>query len=222
VEGEPQGDGANRRRGRGRDRNRPRREDGQGDVSGETATDGLEGNGALTAAPGAAVTDDAPTPPAGRAVPTAAGPTGDAPSHADVLAPSADETLARVAKPFESRAFSPEPVAAPAPAPATTPTPAPAAAVTYAPVVEKFDLPIADLNALAGAAGLEWVHSDADRVRTAQEAIANAPQPVRVPRERPPAVVVDEGPLVLVETRKDLSQVKLPFDTNPPQPSATE
>jgi len=25
--------------------------------------------------------------------------------------------------------------------------------------------------------------------------------------------VIDEGPLVLVETRKDLSQVKLPFDS---------
>jgi len=25
--------------------------------------------------------------------------------------------------------------------------------------------------------------------------------------------VVDEGPLVLVETRKDLSQVRLPFET---------
>ena len=33
-----------------------------------------------------------------------------------------------------------------------------------------------------------------------------------VPRERPPLVVVDEGPLVLVETRKDLSQITLPFD----------
>jgi ribonuclease E len=29
---------------------------------------------------------------------------------------------------------------------------------------------------------------------------------------RPPAVVLDEGPLILVETRKDLSQVKLPFE----------
>jgi ribonuclease E len=28
-------------------------------------------------------------------------------------------------------------------------------------------------------------------------------------------VVVDEGPLVLVETRKDLSQLKLPFDQTP-------
>jgi ribonuclease E len=35
---------------------------------------------------------------------------------------------------------------------------------------------------------------------------------VHVPRERKPVVVVDEGPLILVETRKDLSQVKLPFE----------
>jgi ribonuclease E len=31
-------------------------------------------------------------------------------------------------------------------------------------------------------------------------------------REPAPVVVADEGPLVLVETRKDLSQVKLPFE----------
>jgi ribonuclease E len=59
------------------------------------------------------------------------------------------------------------------------------------------------------------VHSNADAVRAAQEAIANAPKPVHVPRERPAAVVLDEGPLVLVETRKDLSQIKLPFDSAP-------
>jgi ribonuclease E len=34
---------------------------------------------------------------------------------------------------------------------------------------------------------------------------------VHIPRERPPAVVIDEGPLVLVETRKDLSNLNLPF-----------
>lgn len=28
--------------------------------------------------------------------------------------------------------------------------------------------------------------------------------------------LIDEGPLVLVETRKDLSQLKLPFDANAP------
>jgi len=37
-------------------------------------------------------------------------------------------------------------------------------------------------------------------------------KPVRVPRERPPVVVIDEGPLVLVETRKDLSDMVLPFE----------
>ncbi|MET0382187.1 MAG: hypothetical protein ABW032_02075, partial [Burkholderiaceae bacterium] len=66
----------------------------------------------------------------------------------------------------------------------------------------------------AGAAGLEWVHSDAERVRSAQDAMADAPPALHVPRERPPVTVADEGPLVLVETRKDLSQLKLPFDAN--------
>jgi ribonuclease E len=39
---------------------------------------------------------------------------------------------------------------------------------------------------------------------------------VHVPRERKPMVVIDEGPLVLVETRKDLSQLKLPFEQATP------
>jgi ribonuclease E len=34
---------------------------------------------------------------------------------------------------------------------------------------------------------------------------------VHVPRERPVAVVSDEGPLVLVETRRDLRDLQLPF-----------
>ena len=75
-----------------------------------------------------------------------------------------------------------------------------------------YSLPLADLQALAESAGLQWVHSDAERVRAAQEAIAAQPAPVRVPREPKPVVLADEGPLVLVETRKDLSQLKLPFD----------
>jgi ribonuclease E len=32
-----------------------------------------------------------------------------------------------------------------------------------------------------------------------------------VPRERAPLAVISEGPLVLVETRKDLSTLKVPF-----------
>ena len=40
---------------------------------------------------------------------------------------------------------------------------------------------------------------------------AAEPKAVHVPRIRPPVVALDEGPLVLVETRKDLSDMKLPF-----------
>jgi ribonuclease E len=36
-----------------------------------------------------------------------------------------------------------------------------------------------------------------------------------VPREPRRPAVVDEGPLVLVETRKDLAQLRLPFETTP-------
>ncbi len=75
-----------------------------------------------------------------------------------------------------------------------------------------FELPLTELEQLADGAGLQWVHSDVDKVRSVQAAIAATPKPIHVPRERKPIVVVDEGPLVLVETRKDLSQLKLPFE----------
>ncbi|MFW9615925.1 Rne/Rng family ribonuclease [Aquabacterium sp.] len=81
-----------------------------------------------------------------------------------------------------------------------------------APAPEPYALPIEELVALAKDAGLEWVNSDADKIRIAQEAIANEPKPVHVPRERKAAVVLDEGPLILVETKKDLRQVTLPFE----------
>jgi ribonuclease E len=100
-----------------------------------------------------------------------------------------------------------EAMAAAAPAPvAVAPAPAPA------PVVEAFVLPVADLQAVAEGAGLQWVNSDADKIAAAQAAIAAEPAPAPLGREPAPVVVIDEGPLVLVETRKDLSQVKLPFE----------
>ncbi len=73
-------------------------------------------------------------------------------------------------------------------------------------------LPAEDLQAIAASAGLEWVGSDAEKIRQVQESLANEPQPVRVPREPKPAIRADDGPLVLVETRKDLSAIKLPFE----------
>lgn len=88
------------------------------------------------------------------------------------------------------------------------------------PKVEPFVLPADDLQRIAEASGLQWVHSDADKIRLAQAALAAEPKPVHVPRERKPVVVIDEGPLVLVETRKDLSQLKLPFEAASKAPEA--
>jgi ribonuclease E len=105
----------------------------------------------------------------------------------------------------------PQPVAAarpivmPAPAPAPAAPMAPSKAAPYA-------LPIDRLNEVASAAGLEWVHSNSDKVRAAQAAMAAEPKAPRVPREPKLPVAIDDGPLVLVETKKDLSQITLPFD----------
>jgi ribonuclease E len=96
-----------------------------------------------------------------------------------------------------------------APAPVTVVAPPPPAP---APVVEAFKLPLGELQAIAEGAGLQWVNSDADKIAAVQAAIAAEPAPAPLGREPAPVVVVDEGPLVLVETRKDLSQVKLPFE----------
>jgi ribonuclease E len=72
------------------------------------------------------------------------------------------------------------------------------------PRVASFTLSIPELEAIAKNSGLEWVNSNAERIAAVQAAIAAEPKPVHVPRERPAPVVIDEGPLVLVETRKDL------------------
>ena len=72
------------------------------------------------------------------------------------------------------------------------------------PRVQTFTLPVADMQAVAQSSGLEWVNSNPERVAVVQAAIAAEPKPVHVPRERPPLVILDEGPLILVETRKDL------------------
>lgn len=85
------------------------------------------------------------------------------------------------------------------------------------PKVSAFTLPMDTLAQVADQAGLHWVNSDADKIAAVQAAIAAEPRPIHVPRERPPLVELDDGPLVLVETRKDLSQLKLPFETDSPR-----
>jgi ribonuclease E len=102
---------------------------------------------------------------------------------------------------------------------AVRPEPAPQPAVAVAPVakglpvVGAFVLPIAEMNQVAQASGLEWVNSNAEKVAQVQAAIAAEPRPIHVQREPKPVAVIDEGSLVLVETRKDLRNMTLPFET---------
>lgn len=87
------------------------------------------------------------------------------------------------------------------------------------PAVAAFELPLNDLEKVAQNSGLQWVNSDASKFAAVQAAIAAEPRPVHVPRERPPVVVVTEGPLVLVETQRDLRDLKLPFEEVAPAPA---
>ena len=141
------------------------------------------------------------------------------PETASVPAPAP----ARV--PAPEFAIAPPPAPAPVAAPAVVPAPVPTLPVSTAaddapaPSDAPYTLPTDALAALATDAGLEWVNSDAGKIREAQQAIADEPHPKRLPRQPRPAVKVDEAPLVLVETRKDLSQLKLPFDSQQ-RPSA--
>jgi ribonuclease E len=102
------------------------------------------------------------------------------------------------------------PVAAPVP-------PQPVAVAIATPVAAApYHLPTETLAAIASQAGLQWVNSDTEKIRAVQEAMANEPRPIQAPRQPKPRAVADDGPLVLVETKKDLSQIKLPFDGSGP------
>ncbi len=184
-------DGEQREGGRRR-RNRHRRERREDEVTGVEAVS----EAALEEAPAAFVgADNAAEAP--RFQPVATEPPAQSASVSE-----AEESMVAIA-----------PVQ-PAPRTATAPAPAPAAQVAS---VQPFVLPTTALEAVAQSAGLQWVNSDADKIRAVQEAMAREPKPVHVPREPKPVVAIDEGPLVLVETRKDLTQFKLPFETQASQ-----
>jgi len=85
------------------------------------------------------------------------------------------------------------------------------------PSVQAFVLPLDELAAVAQSSGLNWVNSDAAKIAAVQAAIEAEPKPVHVPRQRPAPPVLDEGPLVLVETQRDLRNMTLPFETNSSQ-----
>ena len=114
--------------------------------------------------------------------------------------------------------------AAPAPqapvAPQTTPEPVVATVAMAAPAssampaLQPFVLPLTELAEVAQGSGLVWVNSDANKIAAVQAAIAAEPKPVRVPRERQAPVQIDAGPLVLVETKRDMRNMTLPFEAN--------
>jgi ribonuclease E len=145
------------------------------------------------------------------------------PAPAAAVAPVTPAASVRMVKEPEPVQVAPVvPAAAPvAPVTASRPAPVPPAAAPVAPaakglpVVGAFVLPIEEMNQVAQASGLEWVNSNAEKVAQVQAAIAAEPRPIHVPREPKPVVVFDEGSLVLVETRKDLRTMTLPFETPP-------
>jgi ribonuclease E len=188
----PSGEGAevseSRRRGRGRDRNRRERNPEGMAIDGATPTD--------------AVAPAEFTPQAEGAI-AAMPPSMPEPEAADLPEPS-----------FEVRAPVVPPTAVVvAAAPVAPVVPVTAVAPLELAAAVPFVLPTDSLQAVAEAAGLQWVNSDAEKIRAVRAEMAATPAPTHVPRERKPVDVVDQGPLVLVETRKDLSQVKLPFET---------
>jgi ribonuclease E len=108
---------------------------------------------------------------------------------------------------------APVPAVAPAIAQATgAATSMVTATSTGMPKVGSYTLPKETLVEVAQGSGLQWVNSDPARIAAVQAAIAAEPKPVHVPRERPAPVVLDDRPLVLVETKRDLRNMTLPFE----------
>ncbi|MFD1711689.1 Rne/Rng family ribonuclease [Ottowia sp. GY511] len=200
LNGEREAQSGERRERRPRERNGRERRERTADVAAEASAEPMD-MAAPAVAPVAASNEPAPRSYFARA--------GDIPEAP--VAPMAEATP-------PAPVPTPAPVAEPAALAVTTvaagPVPAPATAVVSLgmPKVQTFTLPSDQLAQIASGAGLQWVNSDADKVAAVQAAIAAEPRPIHVPRERPPLVELDDGPLVLVETRKDLQTVTLAFE----------
>ncbi|MFC3217245.1 hypothetical protein [Comamonas sp. JC664] len=95
------------------------------------------------------------------------------------------------------------------------PAPAPAAAAPAKaglPAIASYALPLDALHQIASTAGLQWITPMPTRSQPCKRPLRPSPKPVHVPRERQPVVQIDQGPLILVETRKDLTDLVLPFE----------
>ena len=132
-----------------------------------------------------------------------------APAMSGEAAAPAYTPLARAAEPVAEQA---KPVAAVQVAQAVKPAVVAAPASVGLPKVQSYDLPLQDLAQVAQASGLQWVNSDANKISEVRAAMALEVKPIHVPRERVAVAASTEGPLVLVETKRDLGEMKLPFE----------
>ena len=180
----------------------PRRRSYFADVRPETGTQPAPASESAAVAVAAAVPTEANAPVA-ESVPAS-------------ITEASPAEMAAVSEPTSTEASTEEAPTAPekeAPAVAMAAAVEAAAAAQPAPA-STYHLPIEQLSALAQAAGLQWVQSDAEKIAAVQAAIAAEPAAIRIPRERPAPVVLDDAPLILVETRKDLADLRLPFETH--------
>jgi len=130
--------------------------------------------------------------------------------------PTRVQTPVATATPLDAPISSP--ISAPAvskPPAARVATAAPAAtaeAPKRMPNIGSYALSVDAMSAVAASSGLTWVNSDASKIANAQAAMAAEPTAAKVVRARAAPVVVNDGPLVLVETKRDLAQMPMPFD----------
>ncbi|MDE2287659.1 MAG: Rne/Rng family ribonuclease [Burkholderiales bacterium] len=155
--------------------------------------------------------ETAPTPASVEAAPAIA-PHALAPLPAEQAAPQPVETVAPLpatqALPTEAEVAPEMPAAPAAPsevaealAPAQPPVEASAVAAPTASVAPRGSVSRDALESTLAAAGLVWVHTDVEKQRQAQEAMAKIVVPPRAPRERKPLPPQVEGPMIQVETQ---------------------
>jgi ribonuclease E len=129
-----------------------------------------------------------------------------APVPVETAAPAAVVEAPAAQPPRQADIFEAQPVVA-AVAPAVEAVAEPAAVepapVAAAPQAPRHAAVSAEaLKPVLEQAGLVWVNTDADKLRAAQEAAAQAAKPVRVGRERKALPPVETAPMQMVETGK--------------------
>ncbi|MFM0029413.1 Rne/Rng family ribonuclease [Paraburkholderia madseniana] len=126
-----------------------------------------------------------------------------APAPVETVAPAAVVEAPAAQPARQADIFEAQPVVAAVVEPAAV-EPAPVAvAVPQAPQAPRYAGVSAEaLKPVLEQAGLVWVNTDADKLRAAQEAAAQAAKPVRVGRERKALPPVETAPMQMVETGK--------------------